>query len=116
MSSHIFEEVEKTCDNVIIIKDGRIVIQSDVHTLKSTQRNGYDVKVLQHEEAINMLREEQFEIEDKPGQLIRVYVSGDSIDKFFKIISQFTILQFHEINQTLEDVFMHYYGSEVKTV
>ena len=59
MSSHIFEEVEKTCDNVIIIKDGRIVIQSDVHTLKSTQRNGYDVKVLQHEEAIGMLKEEQ---------------------------------------------------------
>lgn len=33
MSSHIFEEVEKTCDDVIIIRDGRIVHASDVEGL-----------------------------------------------------------------------------------
>lgn len=44
MSSHIFEEVEKTCDNVLIIKDGRIVKQSDAQTLKNSQRKGFLVK------------------------------------------------------------------------
>ncbi|KAJ53163.1 ABC transporter [Clostridium tetanomorphum DSM 665] len=35
MSSHIFEEVERTCDNVLIIK------HSDVQTLKNSQRKGF---------------------------------------------------------------------------
>lgn len=44
MSSHVFEEVEKTCDNVIIIKDGRIVEKSDIQTLKNAQRKGFVIK------------------------------------------------------------------------
>ncbi|HCB67478.1 MAG TPA: ABC transporter ATP-binding protein [Acholeplasmataceae bacterium] len=115
MSSHIFEEVEKTCDNVIIIKEGRIVVKSDVHTLKSTQRNGYDFKVKNHVEAVELLKQKGFEAEEQLNNLIRVYVTGDTIDQFFKVLSQFTILEFHEINQTLEDVFMQYYGGEVKS-
>ena len=115
MSSHIFEEVEKTCDNVIIIKEGRIVVESDVHTLKSTQRNGYDFRVQQHQEAVEQLKNKGFEVEERIDNQIRVYVPGDTIDAFFKVLSQFTILEFHEINQTLEDVFMQYYGSEVKS-
>lgn len=43
ISSHMFEEVERTCDDVAIIKDGQILIHSDVKGLTSSKRKGYCV-------------------------------------------------------------------------
>src|SRR5690606_34457347 len=34
LSSHIFEEVEKTCDRVIMIKNGKIVADNSIQVLK----------------------------------------------------------------------------------
>ncbi len=39
MSSHIFEEVERTCDRTAIIKDGKIVTIEDMASLKAKNRN-----------------------------------------------------------------------------
>ncbi|CEY36516.1 ABC transporter ATP-binding protein [Streptococcus pneumoniae] len=33
MSSHIFTEIERTCDRVAIIKDGRLVTVENIHDL-----------------------------------------------------------------------------------
>lgn len=38
MSSHIFEEVERTCDRVAIIKDGALVQEEDIQALGQNQR------------------------------------------------------------------------------
>lgn len=37
MSSHMFEEVERTCSRVAIIKNGKLVALNDVETLKAAQ-------------------------------------------------------------------------------
>ncbi|WRK52539.1 AAA family ATPase [Coprobacillaceae bacterium CR2/5/TPMF4] len=34
MSSHIFEEIENTCDRVVMIKDGKIVASKEMALLK----------------------------------------------------------------------------------
>ncbi|MEG2018058.1 MAG: ABC transporter ATP-binding protein, partial [Clostridium sp.] len=41
MSSHIFEEVERTCDRTAIIKGGRIVAIEDMESLKAKKRKSY---------------------------------------------------------------------------
>ena len=38
MSSHIFTEIERTCDRVAIIKDGRLVTVENIHDLQSMRR------------------------------------------------------------------------------
>ena len=38
MSSHMFEEVEKTCDRVGIIRQGRMVSIEDIDTLKKSKQ------------------------------------------------------------------------------
>ena len=35
MSSHMFEEVERTCDRAAIIRDGRLVAVEEIEKLKS---------------------------------------------------------------------------------
>ncbi|MFV0551317.1 MAG: ABC transporter ATP-binding protein [Anaerorhabdus sp.] len=113
MSSHMFEEVERTCDNVLIIKDGRIVAHSDIETLKNTQRKGFEIKTPDIDKAVQVLREAGFNAIANNG-VLEVYVTGDSVDKFIKTCSLFMVTSLDIKAQTLEDVFMHFYSKEAK--
>jgi len=37
LSSHIFNEVEKTCDRVMIIKNGKIIAEVDMHGIEKAK-------------------------------------------------------------------------------
>jgi len=113
MSSHIFEEVEKTCDNVLIIKDGRIAAQSDVKTLKQSQRKGFLLKAADMEAAASLLEAEGFQTEQGTGDALKVYITGEEVDRFVKTAAKCTLLDFDGIPQTLEDIFIQFYGQEV---
>lgn len=112
MSSHIFEEVERTCDNVIIIKDGRIVKQSDVQSLKASQRKGFILKTDDLDALVKTLKAEDFEVGSIIGDAVEVFVSGQSIGRFIKTAAKFKVLDFDVKAQTLEDVFMQFYRGE----
>ena len=43
MSSHIFEEVEHTCDRVVIIKEGEIVATEKMEDLRHSRRKYYEI-------------------------------------------------------------------------
>lgn len=112
MSSHIFEEVERTCDNVLIIKDGRIIRQSDVRTLKTSQRKGFVIQPQDVAAASGILQAEGFNVTVSPGGTLEVFVTGERMDKFIKTAAKFTVLNFEGMSQSLEDVFMQFYGRE----
>jgi len=44
MSSHMFDEVEKTCDRVAIIKQGRVIAETDLKNIDDKTRKKYEVK------------------------------------------------------------------------
>lgn len=110
MSSHMFEEVEKTCDNVLIIKEGRIISQSDIQTLKSSQRKGFVIRPENPAAASRILTEAGFEIGLNDGLSVEVFVTGENTDRFIKAAARFKILNFDVKSQSLEDVFMQFYG------
>ena len=114
MSSHMFEEVERTCDNVLIIKEGRIVAHSDVQSLKSAQRRGFFVKPRDKAPAAQAFANAGFEVREAPYDTLEVFVTGENVDGFLKTASQFTILNLDVKAQSLEDVFMQFYGKEGK--
>lgn len=112
MSSHIFEEVERTCDNILIIKDGRILRQSDVRTLKTSQRKGFVIQPQDALAASRILQAEGFDVTASPGGTLEVFVTGERMDQFIKTAARFTVLNFEGMSQSLEDVFMQFYGRE----
>jgi ABC-2 type transport system ATP-binding protein len=112
MSSHIFEEVEKVCDNVLIIKDGRIVKQADVQTLKASQRKGFSIRCTEGAELAGQLSSAGFEASLVDRDRLEVIVTGENIDSLIKICARFNVLAFDVRNQSLEDIFMQYYGKE----
>lgn len=113
MSSHMFEEIEKTCDNVLIIRDGVLVAKEDIETLKNSQRKGYILKADNISESLNYLKNAGFECNILNDD-IEVFVAGEDIDKFIKAISNLKINKFDTKTQNLEDIFMGFYSKEAK--
>lgn len=114
MSSHIFEEVEKTCDSVLIIKDGRLVAKSDVQRLIGTQRRVFVLRPGNPDEAQSLLLAAQFEMQLQPDGSFEIPVAGDKIDSFVKTVAQFTVRSLAMKHQSLESAFIDYYGKEAR--
>jgi ABC-2 type transport system ATP-binding protein len=112
MSSHSFEEVERTCNNVLIIKEGRIIKQSDVQTLKNTQRRGYIIKTDSIPAAAQMMESAGFEVMSIGKDTMEVYVTGGHTDRLIKTAAKFNVLDIDVKSQSLEDVFMQFYAKE----
>lgn len=108
MSSHMLEEVERTCDDVLIIKEGKLVAKSDVKELKSSKRKGYIVRTADTAK----IREWGYQIEELDENRCVVYVKGEAVDAFIKKLGEITVTGLDIKTQTLEEIFLNYYGTE----
>lgn len=52
VSSHILQDVEKICQDVIIVNDGNAIVQGDIDTLLSQAKGRYQIKVRGHSDSI----------------------------------------------------------------
>ncbi len=110
MSSHSFEEIEKTCDRAAIIKQGEIVTVENISTLKESKQKLYNITF----ENINMANEfikEGFKIKNIDGCNITISIKGD-IMPFINALGKYKVLNLETSSQSLEDLFMHFYGGE----
>ena len=107
LSSHIFEEVERTCDDVVIIRDGRIAAQSSVQTLTSAQCKGYHIRTPD----VERLKAFGYRTEEETAESCVVYVSGEGTPEFFRRLGTLTVRSLDVKAQTLEDAFLHFYSA-----
>lgn len=110
MSSHSFQEIERTCDRAAIIKDGRIITVKNIHELQSMQRKLFEVVFANSEDA------EQFaasglQVEAREGNMVRIAVQGN-YDRFIQETGKYNIRSIDVFTQNLEDIFMDYYDRE----
>lgn len=111
MSSHMFEEIERTCDEVIIIKDGRLVEKNNVGALKEAQRKAYMVR-FRHPEDIAGLSAQGFTVGRVFEGTAEIYVRGDEVGRLVRALSALDIEKLETKAQTLEEVFLNYYAAE----
>jgi ABC-2 type transport system ATP-binding protein len=110
MSSHNFEETYRTCDRAGIIREGYLVAVEDVHSLKSSQRKAFLV-TLGAREDLEHLRAAGLEIGKISKNTVEVYVAGN-YDSFINALSKCTVLGLDIATQSLEQIFLKYYGRE----
>lgn len=107
MSSHSFSEIDRTCDRVGIIKDGKIVAIEDVHRLRSMQRKLFDI-TLRKEEDVQKLLQSGLDVTKSNRNQVQVAVQGD-YDSFINVLANVEVDSLDVHTQTLEEIFMHYY-------
>ncbi|HKL80123.1 MAG TPA: ABC transporter ATP-binding protein [Mobilitalea sp.] len=115
MSSHSFEEIEKTCDRVGIIRHGELVVTENIHDLKQKRRKTYivtfDSPTTAEAFALNKCYDEII----LNGKIAKVSVLG-SVTQLIKVLGDFNVLDLDIENSSLEDIFMQYYGDSKATI
>ena len=108
ISSHSFEEIEKTCDRVGILKEGRLVTDQTVSELKKSRRRVFSISFSGHE-AVEAFLKEGFEAVSHNHLRADVAVVGE-LAPFLQALARYPVIGLDVLSQSLEEVFMGYYG------
>ncbi|MEK3907166.1 ABC transporter ATP-binding protein [Oceanobacillus sp. FSL K6-0127] len=111
LSSHILSEVERLCDRVGIIREGKIIERGTLDELRHLTRTNLTI---QTKELITNLEEfTGIHNLEKEGHNLSFQVDTEEMDAIIRHISQFGIVKLESAPPTLEDLFMrHYQGGE----
>ncbi|WP_404450249.1 ABC transporter ATP-binding protein [Sutcliffiella horikoshii] len=115
LSSHILSEVEKLCDRVGIIRQGKIIETGTLQELRHLTRTSLLIETKQPLLDIELLKGIH-EVEQKEGS-ISFQVDAEELDSVMKHVSQYGLLKLESSPPTLEDLFMRHYegGSNSNT-
>lgn len=110
MSSHMFEEVEGTCDRIGMIKRGKLITIIDPKDIRHAQTKTFKVEFINSDDFLSMLKENFFIIEAKAdNKQVVVNIDDDEINLLLAALSKRKVKFISEIKNTLEDHFMKYY-------
>lgn len=114
MSSHIFEEVEKTCNRIGIIKQGKIVSIEDIDTLRKSKHKIYAI-TFKNIKDIDSFKKENFSIKNINNNVVEIVIQNE-INELIACLNNYQIINLDVVNQSLEEIFMHFYGGEIDNV
>jgi len=118
LSSHIFSEVDATCDRIAIIKDGKIVSDFIADDLKHASRKNYEIGFTDRADF------EKFTEKNRDSEVVKllasdaenstVIISTDDryINSVIALLSEYSVNRFSHLKETLEDYFMSYYKED----
>lgn len=125
LSSHMFSEVEATCDRISIIKDGRIVSTFETNAIKHNENKNYEVVFKNLKDLEDMcgklpkIRKNTIKIKqnairtvDKTSRTVIVAVNDKDINSLVSLLSQYDIAKFTQVKFTLQDYFMQFYRED----
>lgn len=110
MTSHMFEEVEQTCDKVAFIKDGKIIAVKPTDEIKHHEDKVYQIEFTSHEDYLRFLSEEfEFANKEESKNQVTLNVHDRQINALFKALKRYHVKSITEIKYTLEKYFKSLY-------
>ncbi|MCX7922847.1 MAG: ABC transporter ATP-binding protein [Clostridia bacterium] len=111
-SSHILSEVQKMCDRVAIIKEGKILKVEEIDKLRANKYKKIKVE-FNDAEQVNILSLPGMMKVERSGKAVEFLYSG-KIDAVIKLLAEYGVENLWIEEPSLEEVFMHYYEKEGK--
>jgi ABC-2 type transport system ATP-binding protein len=111
-STHRMDQVEKLCDSICLINDGRAVLAGKVREIKATyERNRV---VVEFEGSADFLKSEEIEeAKNYSGHAeIRLKVNGDAQKLLHEAAAVATIYRFELVEPSLEEIFIKTVGGK----
>lgn len=120
LSSHIFSEIDATCDKISIIKEGRLVSTFVADELRHNESKQFEIEF----NSINgfdqfnatVKADNKLAIIDAQPQKkqVRIQVNDADVNYFMNVLSDYDLKFISEIKFTLEDYFMKFYDQNRK--
>ena len=109
LSSHDLDEVERICDRVGIVRDGRLVAVEEVEAMRERALRHVRVRFAGRVDPALMDRLAGVQEVTRDGDTLRFGVHGE-IDAVVKEIARHRVADLEITRPTLEELFLAYYG------
>jgi ABC-2 type transport system ATP-binding protein len=119
LSSHIFSEIDATCDKISIIKEGRIMSTFVADELRHNESKTFKLEFNSKEEferfrkEVEMPKKLEIISVKRHRNQAKILINDKDINLFMEIISGYDLKFFSEIKFTLEDYFMKFYDRNI---
>lgn len=116
LSSHIFSEIDSTCDRIAIIKDGKIVSEFVADDLKHADRKYYGIEFEKGEKSKFVASSAAItSLKLLGGGKDDVYLSVNDSDlnELIGLLSSMKVRFFSNRKESLEDYFMKFYKEDI---
>lgn len=116
LSSHIFSEIDSTCDRIAIIKDGRIVSEFVADSLKHATRKFYTVVFADETNKIEFKRQggkiPTLNLIKEKEREVYLSIEDSSLGYLIDALSDLNVQSFSNRKESLEDYFMKFYKED----
>lgn len=116
LSSHIFSEIDSTCDRIAIIKDGRIVSEFVANDLKHATRKFYTIEFNTNNDLTEFLdkvrRLSSFQIYNEEETKCFISIEDKELNNLIDLLSEYEVKTFSNKRESLEDYFMKFYKED----
>ena len=94
-----------------MMKCGVLVNMDDIAGIRAAKRKSYIINFATDQDAVDF-RKEDFEIISSSGRQVMVSLSGEMMP-LVKALGNYQVVGLETVAQSLEDVFIHFYGGGV---
>jgi ABC-2 type transport system ATP-binding protein len=107
ISSHMFSEIERTCDRVGIIRAGELVAVDGIQKLRQEQKRTFEI-TLETSEQAQLICQSGLKADLSKENQVSVEIQGD-LNPLLGVLSQFQVKDFTQKMTELEEAFMQFY-------
>lgn len=116
LSSHIFSEIDSTCDRIAIIKDGKIVSEFIADDLKHASLKYYSIGFKDEQSTIKFVESgkklKTFSVDKTDGNMVNVSFEDRDLNAVIALASDLGATEFSNRRESLEDYFMKFYKED----
>lgn len=111
LSSHILSEVEKLCEKISIIREGKIIETGTLSDMRHLTRTNLTIQTKQPMPELKKING-VYNLVERNGE-ISFQVNSEDMDQIIRYVSSYGVIKLESAPPTLEDLFLsHYHTTE----
>lgn len=106
MSSHMFNEMEDSCDRVVLIGNGKIVAIADMEKIRNRPSKDFKIE-FSNEKDYNKFKKLKYKVirDQKQYFQVTINIENNKINELFKTLTDYDVKFIAEVKYTLEKYF-----------
>lgn len=108
MSSHILGEVQKTCDRVGIIREGKLISEDNIAEMATEASETFDVTFTEEAPIKELKALKGASVKRVSSKEVTIHMHG-RLSPLFAILAKYEVLKIEVHSLDLEESFMHFY-------
>ena len=108
MSSHILSEVQKTCDRLGIIRNGKLVDEQNISDLENKASQTFDITFADKPPLAELKKIPKAKVTSAKGNEVTIHMPKD-LQNLFKVLAKHKVVALDARSLDLEDLFLTFY-------